>query len=52
MKDFVACMLSDREPRVTGADGLKALAIAAAAEKSHLQGCSVKVVAEVASAVS
>ena len=52
MKDFVDCMLSDREPRVTGVDGLKALAIAAAAEKSHLQGCGVKVSTEVASAVS
>jgi predicted dehydrogenase len=52
MNDFVDCMLSDREPRVTGADGLKALAIAVAAEKSHLQGCSVRVASEVATAVS
>ena len=53
MKDFVNCMLSDREPRVTGSDGLKALALAVAAEKSHLQkGASVKVAAEVATAVS
>ena len=30
-------MLSDRAPRVSGEDGLKALAIAVAAENSHLQ---------------
>jgi predicted dehydrogenase len=33
--DFVHNMLHDHEPRVTGDDGLKALAIAVAAEESH-----------------
>jgi hypothetical protein len=36
-------MLSDRAPRVTGEDGLKALAIAVAAENSHLQSRPVAV---------
>jgi len=36
IRDFVDCMLSDRQPRINGEDGLKALAIAFAAEKSHL----------------
>jgi myo-inositol 2-dehydrogenase / D-chiro-inositol 1-dehydrogenase len=35
MKDFVQTVLSDRAPRVSGDDGLKALAIAVAAEESH-----------------
>jgi predicted dehydrogenase len=35
VRDFVHTMLHDREPRVTGEDGLKALAIAVAAEESH-----------------
>jgi scyllo-inositol 2-dehydrogenase (NAD+) len=43
MRDFVDCMLHDREPRIDGQDGLKALAIAAAAENSHLCGQAVKV---------
>jgi inositol 2-dehydrogenase len=38
VRDFVSNMLNDRPPRVTGEDGLKALAIAVAAENSHLQG--------------
>ena len=38
MLDFVECILGDREPRVTGEDGLKALAIAVAAEKSSVRG--------------
>src|SRR5579862_6169561 len=38
MRDFVHNMLNDRPPRVSGEDGLKALAIAVAAEESHLQG--------------
>jgi predicted dehydrogenase len=44
MKDFVHNMLHDRPPLVTGEDGLKALAIAVAAEQSYLQGkpCRVK----------
>jgi inositol 2-dehydrogenase len=43
IRDFVDCMLSEREPRVTGEDGIKALAIAVAAEKSHLEARAVKV---------
>lgn len=38
MNDFVDNMLHDRPPRVSGEDGLRALAIAAAAERSHLHG--------------
>ncbi len=37
-QDFVHNMLHDRPPRVSGDDGLKSLAIAVAAERSHLQG--------------
>jgi len=36
--DFVHTMLTGGVPRVTGEDGLRALEIAVAAEKSHLQG--------------
>jgi predicted dehydrogenase len=43
VRDFVDMALSDRQPRVTGADGLKALAIAVAAETSHRDGKPVKV---------
>ncbi|MFZ0643355.1 MAG: Gfo/Idh/MocA family oxidoreductase, partial [Candidatus Acidiferrales bacterium] len=43
VRDFVQTMLSDRAPRVTGEDGLKALAIAVAAENSHLQSKPVAV---------
>jgi scyllo-inositol 2-dehydrogenase (NAD+) len=43
VRDFVKTMLSERAPRVSGDDGLKALAIAVAAEKSHLQSKSVAV---------
>jgi len=43
MKDFVSNILRDRPPRVTGDDGLKALAIAVAAEQSHIQGRPCKV---------
>jgi len=38
VRDFVHNMLYDKPPLVTGEDGLKALAIAVAAENSHLQG--------------
>jgi inositol 2-dehydrogenase len=38
VRDFVGNMLNGKPPRVTGEDGLKALAIAVAAENSHLQG--------------
>ena len=52
VRDFVQTMLSDRAPRVTGDDGLKALAIAVAAENSHLQSKPVAVrLEEVGSAV-
>lgn len=44
--DFVHNMLHDRPPLVTGADGLRALEIAVAAEKSHIQGKPCKVTAE------
>jgi predicted dehydrogenase len=37
VRDFVHNMLHDRPPRVSGEDGLKALAIAVSAENSHLQ---------------
>lgn len=37
LRDFVQTMLSDRAPRISGEDGLKALAIAVAAENSHKQ---------------
>ena len=43
VRDFVTTMLSGRAPRASGDDGLKALAIAVAAEKSHLQSKSVAV---------
>jgi scyllo-inositol 2-dehydrogenase (NAD+) len=43
VRDFVHNMLHDLAPRVTGDDGLKALAIAVAAEKSHLQAKSIEV---------
>jgi predicted dehydrogenase len=37
VRDWVKTMLTDRPPKVSGGDGLKALAIAVAAEKSHQQ---------------
>jgi predicted dehydrogenase len=43
VRDFVQTMLSNRAPRVTGDDGLKAVAIAVAAENSHLQSKPVAV---------
>lgn len=43
MQDFVHNMLHDRPPRVSGDDGLKALGIAVAAERSHVQGKPCKV---------
>jgi scyllo-inositol 2-dehydrogenase (NAD+) len=45
MRDFVDCMLHNRQPRVSGEDGLKALAVATAAEQSHLGSKPVKVAA-------
>jgi predicted dehydrogenase len=43
MRDFVHSMLHDRLPRVSGDDGLRALEIAVAAQKSYLESkpCSV-----------
>jgi predicted dehydrogenase len=52
MRDFVHNMLHDNPPRVTGEDGLKALAIAVAAEDSHLQGKPCPVATEVSSPAS
>jgi predicted dehydrogenase len=43
IRDFVDSILHDRPPRVTGEDGLRALAIAVAAENSHLQSKAVNV---------
>ncbi len=43
VKDFVQTILSGRAPRVSGEDGLKALAIAVAAENSHKQSKPVAV---------
>ena len=43
VRDFVHNILDDRPLMVTGEDGLKALAIAVAAEKSHLQSKSIEV---------
>ena len=43
VRDFVHNMLHDLAPRVTGDDGLRALAIAVAAEKSHLQAKPIEV---------
>lgn len=43
MRDFVDCIQKDLEPRINGEDGLKALAIAVAAETSHLKGKPVEV---------
>jgi predicted dehydrogenase len=43
VRDFVHNMLRDLAPRVTGDDGVKALAIAVAAEQSHLQAKPIEV---------
>jgi predicted dehydrogenase len=44
IQDFVQNMLSDRQPSVSGEDGLRALKIAVAAENSHSQSkpCAVE----------
>jgi predicted dehydrogenase len=52
IRDFVECILQERVPRVSGEDGLKALAIAVAAENSHLHGKAVKVSLEHSIAVA
>jgi len=46
IRDFVDAMLNDRPPKINGEDGLRALAIAAAAEESHLKGSATKVAAK------
>jgi predicted dehydrogenase len=43
IRDFVDCIMQDRPVPVTGEDGLKALALCVAAEKSHQDGATVKV---------
>jgi inositol 2-dehydrogenase len=43
VRDFVQSVLNDRPPRVSGADGLRALEIAVAAEESYLQSKPCKV---------
>jgi predicted dehydrogenase len=52
IRDFVECILQDRVPRVSGEDGLKALAIAVAAERSHLESKAMKVSLERLTVVS
>jgi inositol 2-dehydrogenase len=52
VKDFVQSMLQDRAPRVSGDDGLKALAIAVAAEESHKQSMPVAVKLETVGAAA
>jgi predicted dehydrogenase len=46
LRDFVDNILHDRPPRITGEDGLKALAIAVAAEHSYLKSAPAKVTTE------
>jgi len=43
VQDFVHRILADQEPRVTGADGLRALEIAVATENSHRQSRPCKI---------
>jgi scyllo-inositol 2-dehydrogenase (NAD+) len=43
VRDFVHTILTDREPRVTGDEGLRALEIAVAAENSHLESRPYKI---------
>jgi predicted dehydrogenase len=43
VRDFVDRILNDRPPTVTGEDGLKALAIAVAAEESHIHSQTIRV---------
>jgi len=52
IRDFVDCMLTDRAPRVGGEDGIRALAIAVAAENSHLLAKAAPVPPRVSAAVS
>jgi inositol 2-dehydrogenase len=50
MRDFVQAILQDRPVRITGEDGVRALATAVAAEESHKLGKPVRVVLERSSA--
>jgi len=43
IRNFADCIVNDKPVRVTGEDGLRALSIAVAAEKSHLESKPVKV---------
>jgi len=43
MKEFVDCVLEDREPSVTGSDGLKSVVLGLAAQKSLKEGRPVRV---------
>jgi scyllo-inositol 2-dehydrogenase (NAD+) len=52
MRDFVHNILHDKPFRVSAEDGWKALAIAVAAEASHLQNKAVKVSDQVSAASS
>jgi inositol 2-dehydrogenase len=50
MRDFVQAILQDRPVRITGEDGVRALAMAVAAEESHKLGKPVRVALERSSA--
>jgi inositol 2-dehydrogenase len=52
VRDFVKNILDGRAPRVSGDDGLKALAIAVAAEESHKQSRPVAVMQDVVNPAS
>lgn len=52
VRDFVQNILNDQAVRVSGTEGMRALAIAVAAEKSHLQGKPVSVAFESVGAVT
>jgi len=43
LQDFVRCVIEDREPLVTGDDGIRAMEIALAATRSQREGCVVTV---------
>jgi scyllo-inositol 2-dehydrogenase (NAD+) len=48
MRDFVRTVLSGKAPQVNGLDGLRALEIAVATEKSHMSGQACKVTRQAA----
>jgi scyllo-inositol 2-dehydrogenase (NAD+) len=52
LRDFVENVLFERPPRISGKDGLKALAVAVAAEQSYLRSEAAKVSVEVSLASS